>query len=263
MIQTKSIYRSLRFTMTVIALLLLILSNTSCEQMIPDQEEESRITLTKELVGHQYIYVNEENNMSTIYGGDTKLYYDSVRLTSKSEYIETSLDYYSTPRLLDLVPNTTYFLRAVYQDIESNILEIKTLPVDINCNNTVKYVMGDRSANQYGYYDLAMGQDRLSCVLMGDFKSCLIYLPQQWSAEIKEGIYTTVNDYEDYPYVLNTSNAQFSFKTFGDTIYYAKINQPLKMKYPPYSSSQLIVEFCDMVFVNSEGNEITLSGKLQ
>jgi hypothetical protein len=261
----KANYNSLNSFLMFAVLLPLGLFSTSCiqNQSPVEEEEDLRIILTEYNVGHQYVELKSENIIGYSLGGTTETHYDTAfPFTVTKDSIETMLSYYNYPFIIDLVPNTTYWFKSFYHDIESDTLKITTLSVDQSCTPTEKTVSGDRTANIPPFSNLVVASDRLIATMEGDFKSGLVYFSEQWAADIKPGVYTTVNDLEKNNFDRNVHNTVLSFTTWGDTIYVAKTNQGVTIE-PVQFTNRLTAKFCDLVFINDYGDEITLSGYLK
>ena len=254
-------YNCNNFTLILSLFSLFIFS--SC---VKQEEEQQKIKLEIEKVGHQYIYLKTTNKVDYNYFHTANLYYDTVEInTDSSPFLEYETDYTSSHTVKNLKPGKGYYFNAKHQDTKSNNQFAETLPAVFSCQPSVTTVIGDRSANQSGFSHLLVRTDRLEATLNGDFLEFELYLPKQtFTGGFLEGIYTTVNNYQGDSKFRNPHTAIVTFTAFRDTVYYAKMDQPISVTKPTDFSSAFVVDFCDMVFVNTvTGQEVTLSGKLR
>ncbi len=235
----------------------------SCnEQVLPNQpvDEGLYIELEAEVIGHQFIYLKQHNVIGWSNSGYSKLFYDTVPIDSNSPYLEVMFDFTNHPKIYNLKPNTEYYFMGFYNKIQSPIISVTTLAAEINCTIPLTHITGDLSASQPGFNGLHVYSDRLSGILTGDLTNCTLRIPDHMDT-IDEGIYTTINHFQDHGYEDNRHNIHFFLESF-DKVYYAQKDQPVRLIAKEHTPD-FFVEFCDVIFEDGEGNTFVMSGYLK
>lgn len=250
--------------MSIVITSILILGICSCNGVDNVfNKKDPRLDTRVIYSGYEYVVIEvQHNDFDNVYSKGNF----ATSTTSNGSFINQNTDYEANynnsfyPTVVNMVPGAVVYGKASLQGVEGEAVKMVAKGASKSCQIQERTMTGDKNGWQAGAFgsvtNLYESFGKISGGLVGDFEFVGFDLYQgAWS----NGVYTTYNEKETFYHPLMEKNVKITLRKDSD-YFYAKMGQPI---FYIENHRGYNIEFCDVVFFNTLGDEITLSGNLK
>lgn len=247
-----------------LAIFVLILGAYSCNGLDDIfNKKDPRLETTVIYSGYEYVIVHVQHHdfedvfSKGRFATSTK---SNGSFVKQSNAYDVNYNNSFYPSVVNMAPGVEIYGKAILQGTEGEVVKMVAKSASKDCQIQERSLVGDKDAWQAGAFgsvtNLYESFGKISGGLVGDFEFVGFEI---FGGAWYNGIYTTYNDKETFYHPLMEKNVKITLRN-GNEYFYAKMGQPIFYieDYSGYS-----IEFCDVVFFNTLGDEIVLSGNLK